>query len=188
MAIPQELTMSNFTGKYVINKKLSDDVDPLFVLQGLSWFMRTTIGYATVTLRIYQYSKDGVVHLDFASSVSGLPETRETRVLDFEFRPRQDKVFGNINGKSRVIKVTDYEMVIEGGTEKDAEFLKSGFVDEAAIQGYGESADGYNWRAEQVWGIEEVDGERRITQRVVARKGDEVLRLRMVYDYLGQAE
>ncbi|RMZ82060.1 hypothetical protein DV737_g2208, partial [Chaetothyriales sp. CBS 132003] len=188
MAIPQELTMPNFSGTYVINKQISDDLDPLFVLQGLSWFVRRTIGFATVTTRINHYSKDGVAHLDLTSSALGLPKTFDNRVLDFELRFRQDRIFGNMKIKSRVINIAAYEMIIEGGTEKDAEFLMSSFVDESAIQAYGEGAERYKWRIEQSWGIEEVGGERRVTQRMVARKGDEVLRLRIVYDYLGPAE
>ncbi|RMZ83258.1 hypothetical protein DV738_g1232, partial [Chaetothyriales sp. CBS 135597] len=138
--------------------------------------------------KIKQYNKDGVPHLDVSASVSGLPESQETRVLDFELRPRHDKLFGNIKGKSRVIKIAEHEIILEGGTQEDGEFLKSGFVDETGIQGYAESADGHNWRAEQVWGIQEIQGERRLVQKVVARKGSEVLRLRIIYDYVGSLE
>ena len=33
------------------NKSLSDDIDPMLALQGLSWLTRTAIRYATVVVR-----------------------------------------------------------------------------------------------------------------------------------------
>ena len=33
------------------NKSLSDDIDALLALQGLSWFTRKAIGFATVVVR-----------------------------------------------------------------------------------------------------------------------------------------
>lgn len=42
------------------------------------------------------------------------------------------------------------------------------------------------WTAHQVWGFEEVDGQRRYVRHVVVRKGTNVERARLVYDFLGE--
>lgn len=44
------------------------------------------------------------------------------------------------------------------------------------------------WTAEQIWGFEVVDGVRRHTRRVVVRKGENVERGWLVYDYVGELE
>lgn len=43
------------------------------------------------------------------------------------------------------------------------------------------------WTAWQVWGFADIGGERKLTRRFVVRKTgkDEVVRVRLVYDYLG---
>lgn len=44
---------------------------------------------------------------------------------------------------------------------------------------------GNGWTADQIWGFEEVNGERRYVRHVVARKGDDWKLARLVYDYKG---
>lgn len=40
------------------------------------------------------------------------------------------------------------------------------------------------WTADQVWGMAEVNGERRQVRRIVAKKGDKVHRISIVYDWI----
>jgi len=42
------------------------------------------------------------------------------------------------------------------------------------------------WDARQVWGFAIVDGQRYYTRRVVVTKGKEVLRVRLVYNWIGK--
>jgi hypothetical protein len=42
------------------------------------------------------------------------------------------------------------------------------------------------WDARQVWGFAIVDGKRYYTRRVVVTKGKEVLRVRLVYNWIGK--
>ena len=96
-----------------------------------------------------------------------------------------------------MIKAGDYKMIMPEGTDEDSAFLQgeklkdgkdSEFLDKDLVQSYVESIDGGKWRAEQVWGFEKINGDRRHTRRVVCRKGDKVQRVRLVYDYKGKAE
>jgi hypothetical protein len=98
-------------------------------------------------------------------------------------------------GKSRLFKIQDFEM--QGpGTAEDKMFLKaeklkdlktdSYFLEGEHVQSWAVSQGG-GWTAEQIWGFEEVTGKRFYTRRVVVRKGDEVERARLVYEYKGPA-
>lgn len=40
------------------------------------------------------------------------------------------------------------------------------------------------WTAEQVIGFADIDGQRRQVRRVLSKKGDQVQRIRMVYDWV----
>lgn len=84
------------------------------------------------------------------------------------------------------------------GSEEDAAFLRaeklkdgttdSKFIDDEHVQSWVVNVDAAGWIAEQDWGFEEVNGERRYTRRVVVWKGEEFQRARIVYDYQGSAE
>ncbi|MCJ1242120.1 hypothetical protein MMC14_010127 [Varicellaria rhodocarpa] len=58
MAAPPSKTIKNLSGKWVMNKTLSDDVDPILKMQGVGWFLRNAIRLSTVTLDVSQYEED----------------------------------------------------------------------------------------------------------------------------------
>lgn len=200
MAAPPEITIKNLSGKFTINKSLSDDPGALFSLQGLSWFLRRTIWLATVILTIKEYKEAGEIHIDITSAATGLSSTQEDRTLDWKDRPHQDKVFGKVSGRSRMVNLSSGKIepqepydeptkaFLQAKTLKDGK-TASRFEDETALlQSYAKNLDsGYGWSAEQVWGFEEVQGKRYYTRRIVGRnaKGDKVERVRLVYDYQG---
>ena len=66
----------------------------------------------------------------------------------------------------------------------DDDFLSSGWVDEGPqqIQAYVESV-GDGWTANQVWGFELREGNRRFVRRVVVKKDQQVEKVRLVYDF-----
>ncbi|KAH0841336.1 hypothetical protein FOPE_06517 [Fonsecaea pedrosoi] len=214
MAAPPEITCTNLSGKFVMvvkfllsrawvnltrykNKTLSDDIDSMLALQGLSWLTRTAISLATVVLTIKEYKQEDIYHIDITSVASGLSTTQENRTLDWQERDHHDRIFGNCRGKSRFWKTGEYKM--EGpGTQEDAVFLQaqklkdgqtdSKFLDDEHVQSWVKNMDEDGWQAEQNWGFEEINGERRYTRRVLVWKGSEFRRARLVYDYKGQAE
>ncbi|KAI1629109.1 hypothetical protein EDD37DRAFT_616076 [Exophiala viscosa] len=197
MAAPPDINCTNLTGKFVMNKSLSDDMDPFLTLQGLSWFTRKAIALATVVLTIREYFKDALWHIDITSVASGLSTTQEDRTLDWQDRDHEDKIFGKCRGKSRLFKKGEYQM--EGpGSPEDAVFLQadklkdgktdSRFVDEEHVQSIVKQVGGGDWTAEQVWGFEEINGERRYTRRLIVWKAGKEEKCRLVYDYKGAVE
>ena len=196
MAAPPESNCKNLTGKFVLNKTISDDIDALLILQGIGWWTRKAIGLATVVLTVKEYTKDGLIHIDITQVASGLSTTQEDRVLNWTEVLHDDKIFGQVRGKSRMFKKDSFSMAGSGGPD-DATFLQglklkdmttdTAFVDDEHVQSYVESVKG-GWTAEQVWGFETIDGKKYYTRRVVARKGDKVERVRLVYDYKGKVE
>lgn len=195
MASPPEINCRNLGGKFVMNKTLSDDVDALLTLQGIGWWTRKAIGLATVVLTITEYTKDNLIHIDIVQVASGLSTSNEDRILNWTEADHPDKIFGLVRGKSRMFKAEDFSMAGPGGPD-DSTFLQgkklkdmktdTSFLDNEHVQSFVTSAKG-GWTAEQIWGFETIDGKRYYTRRVVVLKADKVERVRLVYDYKGEA-
>lgn len=77
----------------------------------------------------------------------------------------------------------DELFVKEGWLEGDEE--NSGPNGERHIQSYSVNEE-RGWTADQVWGFAVIDGKRYYTRRVVVKKGSEVLKIRLVYNFLGK--
>ncbi|KAH9065244.1 hypothetical protein EDB87DRAFT_1594662 [Lactarius vividus] len=183
MAAPKDLSTLNVSAVYVMNKELSDDTDAILSMQGVSWINRTAISYGTITLYVKHYKDEkGIEHVDTDQTLTGISGTAELRVLDWTTREHYDYLFGHVVGKSRRRNVED----IEG------DFLKSGWlpdtVEHGVIASWIESdtkKSGYSWTSDEVWGFEEVKGERRYTRHIkfTEKPGGKVVEARIVYDY-----
>jgi len=186
MAAPPEITLKDLTGAWVMNKTLSDDTDAVLALQGVSWFTRKAIAWATITLHTKQYTpSDGITHIDIdQTATGGVKGTTENRLLDWTERSHSDYMFGDLKGKSRWVNLD--------GEGLDS-FLTEGWLEEEAgpngekhVQSWVlNEANG--WTAEQIWGFAIVEGARYHTRRVVVTKGEEVLKIRLVYDWQGRS-
>ncbi|KAI9745116.1 MAG: hypothetical protein M1818_001394 [Claussenomyces sp. TS43310] len=209
MSAPLETTLGDLTGDWIMrtltnadapqNKTLSDDPDPVLALQGVSWFKRTIIAHATVTLHVRQYvtaeeGSDGdsaLTHIDIDQTVTGgIKGTTELRTLDWAARGHSDDTFGDVKGRSRWL--ADLEAPGAGADGELDDFLKDGWLHEAAgpqgeafVQSWVIN-EGAGWTAQQIWGFATVDGERYHTRRVVVKKGDEVVKVRLIYDWQGK--
>lgn len=104
--------------------------------------MRRIIAVATVTLTISEYIKDDVTHIDISQVATGGISSVENRTLDWEFRDHSDRIFGDVKGRSRWVKLEDVD---------DDEFLKKGYDDMEGehVQGWVENK-GRGWTANQV--------------------------------------
>ena len=157
-----------------------------YLQQSIGWLLRKAISYATITLDATHYedpAPESAFHLDISTTVTGgIKTTVEKRVLDWTYREHADNIFGNLKGRSRLVKLHDVEddvggdgWIKQGWEEAGGEFLESWVKNEE-----------YGWTAHQIWGFDVKDkGERKYVRRIVVRKGDEVKNARMVYDYLG---
>ncbi|RDW59599.1 hypothetical protein BP6252_12686 [Coleophoma cylindrospora] len=187
MAAPPEVNIGDLTGKFTLNKSLSDDLDPVLALQGVGWLTRKAIGLASVYLDVKQYvDEQGMVHIDIVQTASaGLGGTTENRTMDWTERDHEDRIFGKVTGKNRLLSFDSGEI--------DDDYLKEDWLEEGEgtgpsgelhMQGYVESVNG--WTGNQVWGFAMIGDERRYTRRVVVTKGSEVRKIRMIYDYTGK--
>ncbi|KAF9076130.1 hypothetical protein BDP27DRAFT_1414674 [Rhodocollybia butyracea] len=185
MAAPADFTTLDISGKFVMNKTLSDSSDEILRLQGVNWFKRKLIGAGTVSLVIKHYKGDDAVEcidIDQTLSPGGIG-TREERVMDWQERSKEDSLFGYIIGRSRRVKLE----------EIDDDYLKTGWtpdsIEHGFIQSYVSSdspKSGTTWIANQIWGLEEIDGVRRYVRHVFfTGPGGEEIRGRLVYDYTG---
>ncbi|KAK4075493.1 uncharacterized protein Triagg1_4614 [Trichoderma aggressivum f. europaeum] len=167
------------------NKTLSDSSEPVLSLQGVGYLVRKGIGLATITIEVEQYegppkppntAADVVTHIDIKQSASGLSSTQENRCLDNFPRDHTDWLFGTVTGRSRWVSLD----------EVTDEYLKKGWEVEGGGQSFitniAENKE-KGWVAEQVWGFQIVNGERRYCRHVVVTKGEERAQIRLVYDF-----
>ncbi|KAI0756596.1 hypothetical protein C8Q80DRAFT_1091240 [Daedaleopsis nitida] len=184
MAAPAEMTSRDISGKFIMNKTLSDDSDEILRLQGVSWFTRKAIGMATLYLAIKHFTEDGIEHVDIEQTITGgIKGTNEHRILDWTERTHEDHVFGPVFSKSRRVSLDEVE---KEWLKKDWSLAES-LVDGKIIYTTAKSdtsKSGKTWSTEQVWGFEQVNGEKRYTRHVffVGPK-DEIVTIRLVYDY-----
>ncbi|KAF9774295.1 hypothetical protein IL306_007724 [Fusarium sp. DS 682] len=186
MAAPAEKTITDLSGKWLLNKSLSDSSDPILSLQGIGYLIRKGISLASITVDINQYqappkppntSTDVFTHVDITQTASGLSSTQENRCLDFNNREHSDWLFGNVRGRSRFVTLDEVE----------DDFLKTGWLvegDGKFIESIAESVDN-GWVATQIWGFEEINGERRYVRHIVVTKDDKRVAAKLVYDYQG---
>ncbi|KAK8203923.1 hypothetical protein IWZ01DRAFT_486352 [Phyllosticta capitalensis] len=208
MAAPPEKTLRDLNGAWVMNKTLSGDSDAVMQLQGISWLIRKTVSFATVTLHVHQYvSADGdskATHIDIDQSLSpgNIKGTSEKRTLTWSFDSHVDHVFGTVRGRSRWTTLSkigdDYAVGDLAGKDvakerdEDVAFMKEGEWDESVTAKGGEVVESWvesvdkGWMAWQIWGFELVDGVRRYVRHVVVRGkgGKGVKRVRLVYDWV----
>lgn len=146
----------------------------------MGWLTRKAIGLATVTLHVKEYVDDaGLTHVDIQQTATGgVKGTAENRTLDDTFREHSDWLFGNVKGRTGWVSS-------KGGI--DDEYLQKGWEAAQAefVVGYVESLDS-GWTATQVWGFQEVNGERRYARNIVVAKGKEKVEMRLVYDFYSE--
>jgi len=176
--------MKNLSGDWVMNKDLSDDFDPVLNLQGVGWLARKAIGFATLTIHMKQYvGDDGVTRIDIIQTGSGgIKGTNEPRTLDWQQRAHSDNIFGNVMGQSRFVSINDISepFLKEGWLEGPEEATATG---ETHVESLATNAE-KGWTADQIWGFMMVDGKRRHCRKVLCKKGDKKVTVRLVYDYV----
>lgn len=152
---------------------------------------RKAIGWATVTLAIKEYvDESNHTRIDISNTASGgIKGTTENRTLDFVERSHEDSMFGAVAGRSRWFSISDSSAtsdidswLLEGWLEEGEGVGPKG---ESKIESRVKSTD-KGWTVQQVWGFAVVDGKRYYVRRLVAKKGDKEVRIRIVYDFQGK--
>lgn len=189
MSVPPDFTILNITGKFAMNKSLTNmnDTDTILSLQGVGWLKRQAIRYGTITLTINHYkSEDNEEKIDIDQTFAGsFPGTSENRTLVWKEKENEDHVFGSVIAKSRRVKPEELAEL--------PEYLKTGWTEDTMehglVQAYAESntpKSGTTWIGNQAWGVEIVEGERRYARHVdFTGPGGEHIQTKLFYDYLG---
>jgi len=184
MAAPATANIKNLNGVWIMNKTESDPTDPILQLQGIGWIIRKAIGLMTVTLIVRQSTEEdgGESILIQQPGTAGIEGTEEKRHIpadnDKEYRDHQDHIFGTVKSYSQWRKLSELS-----DTDEDDKFLKDGWLDEPDYIETNAENQGNGWVARQVWGFAETGGVRKYTRRVVVKKGKDVKRARLVYDF-----
>ncbi|KAG8827306.1 hypothetical protein FRC19_004174 [Serendipita sp. 401] len=207
MAVPASMTTADLSGRYVLNSTLSDSTDGILTLQGVPWYTRKIIRYATITLDVKQYTGkpadptnpkeserqgDDFEHIDTDQTLTGgIKGTSENRTFSGLPRDHEDHLFGAVVGLSKRITgplsdsnspVAKYEFLQKGWTKDTLENPKGVIYTQAVSN---TEISGKVWTAEQVWGLEEFNGEKRFTKHVYFFTPEETVTAKMVYDYQG---
>ncbi|KAF8722197.1 hypothetical protein AX14_009965 [Amanita brunnescens Koide BX004] len=183
-AVPFGFSTLNITGKYILNKTLSDDSDQILQLQGIGWITRSTISYASITLDIkHEKDAEGTEHLklDEYTTTGKLATTTEHRALTWKEAEHEDVLFGSMLAKARRCKPEDIkeDFLSQGWTE---DTLKHGLIQ--CVTRSNTRKSGIIWTANETWGIVEGNGAKRFTRHVYFTGGqNKVVKARLVYDY-----
>ncbi|KAF8213206.1 hypothetical protein K438DRAFT_1706868 [Mycena galopus ATCC 62051] len=184
MAVPASFTILDLSGKFVMNKSLSDDPDPILAGQGMSWVTRKIIKVATVTLAIkHDKNEEGVERIVIDQTLTGgIPGSKEERTLSWTERHTSDPLFGAVVGRSKRCQVSELE----------EEFLKKNWtadtVEHGVVLSWVESdtpVSKKTWSASQTWGIQEIEGQRRHARNIKFTTSGKDIEATLVYDYVG---
>ncbi|KAK6841514.1 lccl domain-containing protein [Apiospora arundinis] len=197
MAAPPEVTIHNLSGQWVMNKSLSDDMNPMMELQGVPWLVRKAASMMNVTARLTQTT-------DAATGTSSITiETVATGGFKGEVKTykldgselRSESKFGVTHVRARWLNLSERDQpqsmsgegpmdsyLAEDWIEEPCERLegKPGFVQVYVVQEGGEGS------AEQVFGFCMIDGKRYHVQKTVATKDNKTIKVRAVYEWKGQ--
>lgn len=183
MAAPPSKTLQALSGKWQLNKSCSDDFASVLALQGVNMLIRKAATAASIHLNIVQTDEQSIKMAQSVTS-GNIPGTTEDYTLDWEWRTNHDSFFGDVSGRSRWVSVEQSRQTEVLG-DGEGEWIE-GDSDGKLIEAEGKKEDG-EWRAHHLWGFEQVDGQRRHTRRVyVENKKGENIRVRMVYDFMGE--
>ncbi|OJD32281.1 lccl domain-containing protein [Diplodia corticola] len=181
MAAPPEKTISNLSGKWVLERKLSTGMDDVMALQGLSWVKVKTLAIISVTETYRQYvDEKQVTHVDVTPTVTGgFKGQVSSYVVDGIARTREIAEFGEVVESSRWSDLTDVddEYLREGWVYAEAE--KKGpknLVLQATMDKGACVLDG-------VWGFIDVDGKRYHARKTTCRKGGKTKSCCAVYSW-----
>jgi hypothetical protein len=162
----------------------------VLALQGVGWLTRKAIGLATVTQHLKQSPTTGedgkpTTQIDIEQfATAGVKGSTEKRTLDWQYRGHTDWLFGTLQGRSRYNTLQAILEESKGKTieEEDAKYLAEGWLQE--------TEEGAKWTGWQIWGFASINGERRLTRRFAIRRknADEVVRIRLTYDWVGELE
>jgi len=202
MAAPaKEASMDDLTGKWSLNRKLSDPFEPLLTLQGVPWVVRKAVNHISIS-EILTHSTDpstGLTTFEITQiTTGGFKGTCEKRTLNGEERTYNNELFGPMGetcvwfdlpgaGSKDNADGSQNEKVVSSDRDEDEKWLMNGLEGSKAIKIETWSLkEDKDWRTVAMWGFATIEsGERYHVRKLVARNKGEVVRIRGVYNYVG---
>ncbi|KAI3317860.1 hypothetical protein HD806DRAFT_550204 [Xylariaceae sp. AK1471] len=198
MAAPPEITIDNLQGTWRMNKTLSDSMDSALELQGMPWIIRKAVSFATITGRLSQKKDEsGVTVIQVAQTATGgIKGETEIYRLDGSETTQGSGMFGVQKIRTRWLDLS----IGENGDESSVPtnlagqptypWLLQGWLKEASINSPGHINalvinEKAGWTTEQLWGFSMIEGSRRRVTKFLISKGSDVVKMRVVYDWLG---
>ncbi|THU93591.1 hypothetical protein K435DRAFT_669960, partial [Dendrothele bispora CBS 962.96] len=193
VAAPNKVTTLNLSGKYVMNKTLSNlPMDEILSLQGVSWIKRKAISAAGSPTIVLNHIKDSNERIEINTSLPGVSSAQnkdkaETRKLDWVETKIETPLFG--------VDMIKFRRVSNNKEEWDKldvdQSLKTGWTEDRLENGViqtemrsDKASGGKGWTNVQIWGFEIINGERRHTRHVqFTGPGGEFIKGKLVYDY-----
>ncbi|KAL4988022.1 hypothetical protein BDW68DRAFT_177353 [Aspergillus falconensis] len=211
MAAPGDITVKTLKGSWTLDKPVSNNMDGILKLQGVSWLSRKAISAATLTLNFTsgvepsQSSGEPTVHLTMRQTLTGgIGASTEERIMDWVERERSNHIYGDVLSRSRLIKGAREEdnsvrpdLDLQSKPSNDAtkeevqKFLRgavgqadSDDLTDLFIHDFGRNEKS-GWTAEQIWSIEVLDAQKCLIRRVAVVRDDEYELARLVYKFSG---
>ncbi|KAL4999501.1 hypothetical protein BDV10DRAFT_184393 [Aspergillus recurvatus] len=211
MAAPADITVKTLKGSWTLDKSVSDSMDGILRLQGVSWLSRKAISAATLTLNFTSSvepsssSGEPTVHLTMRQTLTGgIGGSAEVRITDWVERERSNHIYGDVLSRSQLIKGTREEdghvrpdLDLRSKPSNDAsreevqKFLRgavgqadSDDLTDLFIHDFGRNEKS-GWTAEQIWSIEVLDSQKCLIRRVAVVRDDGYELARLVYRFSG---
>ncbi|KAF2866132.1 hypothetical protein BDV95DRAFT_612001 [Massariosphaeria phaeospora] len=179
MAAPPTKTIYDLDGRWSLNKGLSDNLDSVMRLQGLSWLSRKAVNAAQITTQITLAGRGPSATLTLANTANfNIKGTTEVRTLDWEWRDFKDYIWGAFQDRSRHVHKKNLAPTVSSG-----EWLESLQGDDATlIESEVRASDGA-WTNRMLWGFKVFGSERFLIRHMEVRRGRESAHAVLVYDY-----
>ncbi|KAL2132705.1 hypothetical protein VTI74DRAFT_3468 [Chaetomium olivicolor] len=182
MAAPPTASILDISGRWLLNRALSDSTEAFFALQGIPWIVRKVVNFASLELqyeRLPPASGSTAPRFGYKQTIRpGGFDTKNEYILDGQARVDTVPIFGEISMRCHYA----------GGEEVAKQYQTTGL--ESADEGHAAvveivESEVMGWTATSVWGFEVVGGERRFVKHNTAVKGEKAEKTRLVFDYLG---
>ncbi|KAK5996285.1 hypothetical protein PT974_03039 [Cladobotryum mycophilum] len=184
MSTPTDMNILDVTGRWHLNRTLSDSLENTFALQGIPWIIRKVINWADLELQYVKLpptEESTATRFSFKQTVRpGGFDTKNEYVVDGEKRTDTVPIFGEITMHCAYVGRKDLKEEELLGRE-----IESVDEDHAAIVEVVNS-ENMGWTTTTVWGFETIDGERRLCKYNTTTKDDQIETARMVHDYIGE--
>ncbi|KAJ7647967.1 hypothetical protein FB45DRAFT_782949 [Roridomyces roridus] len=183
MTLPPHFTTLDLSGRFVLNPTLSDSVDDILSLQGITdATLRRSFAHGILSFNHCIGEDDGVFeHIWVDQELEGQRiHSDEKLALDGRERVHYDPLLGPVVG--RISRVKTHRL--------EPPFLRSGWTPDTRKYGvlnyHVSSGGGRGWVADETWGIEEITGLRHFARHIEFTGADgKNVESHLVYDYVG---